>query len=198
MSVWGNTELRSCSNISKERLDGRRVVWVGLAFNHGKGYANRNLFWRSHFRSPFMDLKKTKTVFWCCGFQSFRNSPDEGGLYCSWLSSAADLPVKDALEDFWLTTANTINPGDDISHVPRISCYRQHRGASTVTVNLPAASQSSRILCIAEYLSLDILFWLEYLCHTDGNAERQTPKLSLFPSASSSLTFLVRVSSVKP
>lgn len=134
-----------------------------------------------------MDLKKTKTVFWCCGFQSFRNSLDKGGLYCSWLSSAADLPVKDTLEDFWLTTANTINPGGDISHVPRISCYRQHRGASTVTVNLPAASQSSRILRIAEYLSLDILFWLEYLCHTDGNA-----------SASSSLTFLVRVLSVKP
>lgn len=59
----GTQSLRSCSNISKERLDGRRVVWVGLAFNHGKGYANRNLFWRSHFRSPFMDLKKTKTVF---------------------------------------------------------------------------------------------------------------------------------------
>lgn len=52
VSIWGNTELRSCSNTSKERLDGRRVVWVGLAFNHGKGYANRNLFWHLPFRFP--------------------------------------------------------------------------------------------------------------------------------------------------
>lgn len=77
--------------------------------------------------SPFMDLKKTKKKFRCCGFQSFCNSPDEGSLYCSQLRSAADLQVKDALKDFWLTAANTINPGDNIPHVPRISCSEEHQ-----------------------------------------------------------------------
>lgn len=167
MSIWGNTELRSCSNLSKERLDGLQAVWVGLAFNHGKGCANRNLFWRSLCRFPFYGSEENEKKFRCCGFQSFCNSPDEGSLYCSRLRSTADLQVKDALKDFWLTAANTINPGDNIPHVPRISCYRQLRGASTVTVNLPAACQSSRILHMAECLCLDILFWLEYLCHTD-------------------------------
>lgn len=78
--------------------------------------------------------------------QSFRNSPDKGSLYCSRLRSAADLPK--TLEDFWLPTANTFNPRDDIPHVSRISCYRRLRGASTVTVNVPAACQSSRLLRI--------------------------------------------------
>lgn len=50
---------------------------------------------------------------------------DEDGSYCSLVRSAADLPIKNSLEDFWLTTANTMNPGDHISYVPEIGSYRQ-------------------------------------------------------------------------
>lgn len=64
VSIWGYTELRSCLNTSKERLDGRRVVWVGLAFNHGKGYANRNLFWHSPFRFPLYGSEEKENIVW--------------------------------------------------------------------------------------------------------------------------------------
>lgn len=94
------------------------IRWFGLAspFNHRKGYANRNLFWRAPFRSPFYGSEENENIFsvsW--KFKACAIVRTKAGLCCSRLWSAAHLPVKGALEDFWLTAANAINPGTYIS-----------------------------------------------------------------------------------
>lgn len=112
---------------------------------------------------PFIYLKKRKTYFWCSGFQSFRNSPIEGGLYCSQLRSTADLHVKDALEDFGLTAATTINQNQPLQTAQR-SINSYCKPASSV----PASS----ILRMAEYLYVRIFYfgWKIFVIQT----ERQT------------------------
>lgn len=172
VSSCGNAMLRSCLNISKERLDGQGVVWFGLAFNHGKGYANRKLFWHSPFRFPFFESEENENIFLCCGYQSFRKKPGRRQPLLFSLRSSADLPVTESLEDVWLTTANTINSRGDISYVPKISSYRRLRGASTATANVPAERQSSRDPPYVWIFIYRYFIWLKYFCHADRNAER--------------------------
>lgn len=160
MSSCGNTSLRSCLNISKARLDGRRAVWVGSPLTTEKGYANRKLFLALAAPIPILRIWRKWKHFLRRGFQSFHKRPDEDGLYCSLLRSAPDLPVKNLLEDFWLTTANTINPGDHISYVHRLSSYRRLRCVSSY-----CKSASSVSIIPGASICLDICLFLAEISH---------------------------------
>lgn len=56
------------------------IRWFGLAspLTTEKVTPTEIFFGARRFDPPFMDLKKTKTFFQCRGFQSLRNSPNEG------------------------------------------------------------------------------------------------------------------------
>lgn len=86
---WQNTNARTkgwCSHLREHRAEKLfkprqgEIRWFGLAspLTREKVTPTESFFGARRFDPPFMDLKKTKTFFQCRGFESLRNSLDEG------------------------------------------------------------------------------------------------------------------------
>lgn len=100
------------------------IRWFGLAspLTTEKVTPTEIFFGARRFDPPFIDQQKTKTFFQCRGFQSLRNSPDEGRPVLfqavKRCSSARQRRSRGLLVD----RSNAINPGTyTVSHVPRTS-----------------------------------------------------------------------------
>lgn len=167
MSRCGNTSLRSCLNISKARLDGRRAVWVGSPLTTEKVTLTENFFWHSPLRFPFYESEENENVFCVADFKAFTHvRMKTASIVLCWR-----VLLICQSKTLWRTSGwpqPTLLIQESIYHMSPESAAIGW-GPSAVTVNLPAACPSS---LDPPFVWIFASFWLKYLHHADRNAER--------------------------
>lgn len=168
MSICGNTSLGSCLNISKARLDGRRVVWVGSPLTTEKVTLTENFFWHSPLRFPFYESEENENIFCVVHFKAFTNlRMKTASIVLCW-----GVLLICQSKTLWRTSGwpqPTLLILETIYHMSPESAAIDGWGASAVTVNLPAVCPSSQE---PPFVWIFASFGLKSHHLTDRNAER--------------------------
>lgn len=168
MSSCGNTTLRSCLNISKERLDGRRAVWVGSPLTTEKVTLTESLFWCSPLQFPFCRAQENENIFCVVDFKAFgrRRLLLFSGEERCW---SANQKLTGGTSGW---PQPTLLIQETVYHMsPKSAAIDSSEIASAVTLTLPAVSViPGSSICLD--ICVHIYFWLKNPCHTDRNAER--------------------------